>query len=165
MWHWQLSFHSTFTFPQQTDTIRLIWAYHPKDPDADGRAMYHGIHRGSRSIFLLNTFVAVPPNPATTTTMDLTSDKVTTRALLTTPLFMPAVSYHELVELLLRHSEKWNTFLIVLSGSISKQGRPIYLFYFIVLECSREFFTFTTMLLCVVKSISIVRGWVKLDHV
>ncbi|XP_064597489.1 DBH-like monooxygenase protein 1 homolog [Liolophura sinensis] len=54
----------------------LYGPYRDKDPDADGHAMYHGIHRGSRSIFLLNSFVALPPKSSTTTTMDLTSDKI-----------------------------------------------------------------------------------------
>ena len=35
-----------------SDTVRVIWAYHPEDP-VDGRVIYHGHQRrGVRSLFL-----------------------------------------------------------------------------------------------------------------
>lgn len=61
----------------QADTTRVIWAYKGTDLTESGGSLYHGtLHRGSKSIFLLNPQSVPPEMPEDVVTIEFRNDDV-----------------------------------------------------------------------------------------
>lgn len=60
----------------QNDTVRMLYAYHDRDPMAGEPLPYHGSQRGARSVFLLERVPREDALPRDTLTWDLRNPAV-----------------------------------------------------------------------------------------